>query len=311
MSARPSSLALPRLGPGASLALTVVRRVLIVVVMAVILVRPGWGEARATLKESDLDVLVVVDRTRSMDALDGPDGKPRLDLAVHDVQVLARQLPGARFGAITFGGRVVRLQLPFTTDTSALDAWAQTIEPEGPFDGAGSRIDSPIETMRSTLSDDRDQYPDRRRIVVFVSDGENTAPGAQDSFAPLKEYLDGGVVLGYGTTAGGRMRIDDERPGEGFMTDPEGGDAISHADPDNLADVAQQLGVDVRMRAQQDDDGLADVARSFKSVPATSGGSSHHQREITWLFGILLVPLLIWELWPHRRTVREVRGLLR
>ena len=293
------------------LALTVVRRVLIVVVMVLILVRPGWGEAKATLEHSDLDVLVVVDRTRSMDALDGPGGKPRLDLAVHDLTTLAHDLPGARFAAITFGGEVVRLQLPFTSDTSAFDAWAETIAPEGPYDGAGSRIDSPIEAMRSTLSDDVEQYPDHRRLVVFVSDGENTASGTQASFGSVKEYVDGGIVLGYGTEQGGRMRIDDDHPGEGYMTDQDGGDAVSHADPGNLRTVAGQLGVDVRQRTRQDDAGLAEVAAAFHATPATSGGSSRHKREVTWVFGIALVPLLLWELWPHRRTAREVRGLLR
>ena len=298
------------MSPSLSLVLSVVRRVLIVVVMVLILVRPGWGEATTTLQESNLDVLVVVDRTRSMDALDGPDGKPRLDLAIHDLTTLAHDLPGARFAAITFGGRVVRQQLPFTTDTSAFDAWAETIKPEGPFDGAGSRIDSPIDEMHSALSDDLDQYPDHRRLVVFVSDGENTASGTQESFSPLKEYVDGGVVLGYGTAAGGRMRIDDDHPADGFMTDDDGGIAVSRADFDNLRTVAGQLGIEARQRGEQDDGAIAALASSFKSTPATSGGSTRHKREITWVFGIVLVPLLLWELWPHRRTVREVRGLL-
>lgn len=297
--------------PRVALTLTLVRRVLIVVLMVVILVRPGWGEARTSVEESDLDVLVVVDHTRSMDALDGPGGESRLSLAVHDLTTLAHDLPGVRFAGITFGGDVVRLELPYTTDTSAFDAFAQTIEPEGPFDGVGSRIDSPIDVMRSTLDDDVEQHPDRRRLVVLVSDGENTASGEQASFAPLADDIDGGVVLGYGTTKGGRMRIDDDRPGEGYMTDQDGGDAVSHADPDNLRTVASQLGVAFRQRTRVDDGALADLAGSFRSTPATSGGRTHHKREITWVFGIVLLPLLLWELWPHRRTVREVRSLLR
>jgi len=298
------------------LALSVVRRVLIVTLMVLILLRPGWGQARSTVEHSDLDVLVVVDRTRSMDALDGPEGKPRLDLAVHDLTTLAHDLPGARFAGITFGGDVVRLQLPYTTDTSAFDAFAETIKPEGPFDGAGSRLDSPIEVMDSTLSDDRDQYPQRRRMVVLVSDGEDTVSsssesGSQESFDSLKGYLDGGIVLGYGTTSGGRMRIDDLHPGEGFIPDPGGGDALSHADPARLRAVAHQLGVGVRQRIRRDDAAIAAVAASFRSAPATSGGSTRRQRDITWVFGLGLVPLLLWELWPHRRTAREVREMLR
>ncbi|MEP9382650.1 VWA domain-containing protein [Nocardioides sp. KR10-350] len=292
--------------------LTVVRRVLIVAVMVVILVRPGWGEAKTVLHRTDLDVLVVVDRTRSMDALDGPGGKPRLSLAIDDLVTLADDLPGARFAGITFGGDVVRLELPYTTDTAAFSAFAQTIKPEGPFDGVGSRIDSPLEQMQTVLADDVDQHPDRRRIVVFVSDGENTAGGDQASFEPLKKYVDGGVVLGYGTEQGGKMLIDDERPGQGYMTDPDSArDAVSRIDTGNLRSVASQLDISFQHRTERDDASLAEAARSFRAAPARSGGTGHHEREITWVFGIVLVPLLIWELLPHRRRIREVKGLLR
>lgn len=293
-------------------AVTVGRRLAILAVMVVILVRPSWGEAKVATKEADLDVLVVVDRTRSMIAEDGPGGTPRLDLVKKDLVALAADLPGARFSAITFGGEVVRDELPFTTDASAFDSFAESLRVEGPFDGAGSRVDAPLEKTEGVLKDDEQEYPDRRRIVIVVSDGENTASGSQESFAPLRDYLDGGEVLGYGTTEGGKMLIDSEHPSEGYMTDPSTYEpAVSHIDEANLQKVAGQLGVGYAHRTAPDPAGLARIAASFKSSQVDSHHTTLVRPEKTWIFGFVLLPLLLWELWAHRRTAREVRRMLR
>lgn len=296
------------LGPS----LTVVRRLTIGIVMILIVMRPGWGAIAVHTQQTDLDVLVVVDRTRSMDARDGPGGEPRLALVRQDLTSLAARLPGARFAAVTFGGKVVRQELPYTTDTSAFDALVETIKPEGPYDGVGSRLDAPLDLMTNVLADDSDQHPERRRVVVLVSDGENTAPGTQRSFASAGAYVDGGAVLGYGTEAGGKMLLDDARPQEGYIVDSTNGDdALSRIDTGNLQRVAAELGTSF-VRRQAPDPGRIDrLAASFKATPASSKHVEQHQREITWILGLVLLPLLVWELSGHRRTSREVRRMLR
>lgn len=292
--------------------IAVVRRVAIVVVMVVILVRPSWGETAVKVKEGDLDVLVVIDRTRSMIAEDGPGGAPRLALVKKDLRELAADLPGSRFSAITFGGEVVRDELPFTTDATAFDALVDTLRVEGPFDGVGSMIDAPLPTAEDVLHDDLDEYPDRRRIVVLLSDGENTADGSQDSFSPLRSYFDGGAVLGYGTTQGGKMLVDTADPSQGYMTDPSTSqDAVSHIDVGNLEKVAGQLGVGFVHRTAEDPAEIARIARSFRSAQVDTEHTARAKPEKTWVFGFVLLPLLLWELWPHRRSAREVRGMLR
>lgn len=293
-------------------AAAVCRRLAILVVMIVILVRPSWGETTVSTKQADLDVLVVVDKTRSMIAEDGPGGAPRLALVRKDLAGLVADLPGARFSAITFGGQVVRDELPFTTDASALDAFAGSLQVEGPYDGVGSRLDAPIDEAQEVLKSDREEHPERRRIMVLLSDGENTAGGPQRSFAPLRDDIDGGEVLGYGTTQGGKMLVDSEDPGGGYMTDPTtSADAVSHFDEANLRQVAGQLGVGFAHRTSVDPAGLKRIADSFGSSQIDSRHTARLTQEKTWVFGFVLLPLLLWELWSHRRTAREVRRMLR
>ena len=224
---------------------TLVRRLVLVALVVLIVVNPAFGSTTTSARAADLQVLVVIDRTKSMDALDHDGLEPRIDGARADLKTFADALPGARFAVITFGA-LVRVEQPFTSDVTAFDTVVDTVRVERPFDGTGSLVDRPLDAMRVVLERAAQQQPDRRRVVILVSDGENTTGGSgQRSFAPLADLVQGGAVLGYGTEAGGRMRFsDDPSDVDDYLTDSETGkDAVSRIDEDNLRLIAQQLGV--------------------------------------------------------------------
>jgi len=293
----------------ATTVLGVVRRVAIIVLMVLILVRPTWGQTTVKAQQADLDILVAIDRTRSMIAEDGPGGAKRMDQVKDDLRLLAREAAGSRIGVVTFGGDVVRTEMPFTTDTTAFNALLSSLRVEGPFDGVGSKLDRPVEEVTELLQGNQESYPERRRLIILVSDGENTADGQQESFAGIGELVSGGAVLGYGSSAGGRMLIDEKDPDEGYMTDSAGDDALSRMDEDNLTTIAGELGVDYLHRDTTDPKPITALVTSWDALEVESDATTGTGRQWTWLFGLLLLPLLVWELWPARRTVREVRGI--
>ena len=275
--------------------LLVARRVGIVVLLLVIFLQPGFGSRAVPTETADIEVLVVVDRTRSMAALDYQDG-PRIDGVQQDLTALTDELPGARFALLTFGTDVT-LELPFTSDTSAFRTGVETMRLEGPFDGSGSLVDRPLDAMRDILERAEEEHPERRRVVVFVSDGENTADGEQSSFEELDELVDGGVVLGYGTEDGARMpEADDLSTDDGFVYDQETGqDAISRIDEDNLRGVADELGIDYEHRTAPG--GIPAIAEDFEASYAfddRDGAPAKH--DLTWVFGLLLLALVLLEL---------------
>jgi Ca-activated chloride channel family protein len=244
---------------------------------------------------SDIEVLVVVDRTRSMSALDYQDG-PRIYGAQRDLAELADALPQARFALLTFG-RYVTLELPFTSDPAAFDTAIETLQLEGPFDGSGSEADRPLEDMQETLVRADEQHPDRRRIVVYVGDGENTADGEQTSFAELEDLVDGGIVLGYGTEEGARMpEADDLSTDDGYLYDQDAGeDAISRIDEDNLRTIADELGIDYAHRTEPG--GMRDIAGDFEATYAADDREdAPAKHDLTWLFGLILLGLVLLEL---------------
>lgn len=221
-------------------------RALLVVVVGVLLAHPLLlGRPVATAGTvPDRQVLVVLDRTTSMAATDGPGGRTRLEAARADLAVLTERLEGARFALVVWG-REVEQVVPATADRAAfLDAVARTA-PEDPRAGTGSTVDRPLPEVVALLRRAALQHPERGSLVLLLSDGEDTtgAPAgrAAPSWRPAGALSDGGAVLGYGTEAGATMPRAD-LPGAPPVVDPRSGaPAVSRLDPATLRRVADQL----------------------------------------------------------------------
>lgn len=223
------------------------RRGLAVVLLTGIALRPGSTAAEAAGVTTDLDVFVVVDRTTSMVAEDYDGSAARLDGVKADLVALARGLTGSRFALIGYDNNVVDL-MPLTNDIGAFAVTVEILHPEMTTYSTGSSPRLPVSHLRQRLRAAADQDPDRRRVVVLVSDGEATAPEpVEESFAGLADLIDGGVVLGYGTAAGGPMREWSGIEGQAqapFVLDPStGGVAVSRIDEGMLRAVAEEMDV--------------------------------------------------------------------
>jgi Ca-activated chloride channel family protein len=296
-----------------STALVLARRFGIVGLLVVILLQPGFGTRAAPSQVADIEVLVVVDRTRSMAALDYKGG-PRIYGAQRDLSDLADALPGARFALLTYGTDV-ELELPFTSDATTFGTAVDTLRLEGPFDGSGSLADRPLDSMQAILERADEQHPDRRRMVVLVGDGENTADGDQRSYEDLEDLVDGGIVLGYGTDEGAKMpEADDLSTEDGFIYDQDTGeDAISRIDEKNLETIADELAIDYAHRTEPG--GMEAIADDFEATYAfDEGEGAPAEHDLTWVFGLLLLGLVLVELrswwralWTSHTTLQPAR----
>lgn len=293
------------MSPSRATALLVVRRVAIAVTFVIVLLRPGVGTADVPTQLSDVDVLVVVDRTRSMAALDHAGRKPRIEGVRADLAALAEELPGARFAMIASGAES-RLTLPFTTDVSAFQSAVETLDLERPREGDGSSTTRPVAEVVDVLERAAERRPDRRRVVVYVGDGEDTASsGSGPSFDEVADLVVGGAVLGYGTTDGAEMPASDDLDLDlGYVEDPETGEpAISRADPDNLQEIADELDVDFQHRTGTGD--MDRIVDSFEAsyVDGERGDGPPAEHDLTWAFGLLLLGLVLLELRAGWRAV--------
>jgi len=288
------------MNPTLSTALVVARRVAIVIAFIVILLRPGFGKVDAPTQVADVDVLVVVDTTRSMAALDYDGRQPRIEGVKKDLLALSEELPGARFGIVTFGSKA-RLTLPFSSDVLAFQSAVETIALEGPRDGDGSDSSRAATEVNEVLDRAEEQRPEQRRFVVFVGDGEDTATDDGQSsgagYGDVAKQISGGTVLGYGTTKGATMPDGDDYYDQDFVQDPETGQsAVSKADPATLEKIAEQL--DVTFHERSGTGGISRIADSFEA--SYDEGSREDARaakkDVTWIAGLVLLALLLFEL---------------
>ncbi|MDI2033111.1 VWA domain-containing protein [Paenarthrobacter nitroguajacolicus] len=216
-------------------------RCVVVVLLLVAALRPGWAGGQASATTADLDIFFVVDTSTSMAAEDYNGTGTRMAGVQQDVMEVAKELAGAKFSLITFDDKAT-VRMPLSQDANALQASIATLQPQNPRYAKGSGVTGAGQLLKERLAAAREQHPGRPALVFYAGDGENTSAEAP---APMDgANVAGGAVLGYGTEAGGRMK-DPSRNANGYVQDRSGGgqDAISTIDEAQLRSIASQLNV--------------------------------------------------------------------
>jgi Ca-activated chloride channel homolog len=141
--------------------------VLAVVFAAVAAAAPQYGRGTRVLPATNLDVVVVLDYSKSMYAKDVSPS--RMKRAKVEVARLVSELGGARFGAVAFAGDT--MAFPVTSDGAAIAQFFRGLEPVDMPIG-GTSIARALETARELLA--RDPLSARHeRVIVLVTDGED------------------------------------------------------------------------------------------------------------------------------------------
>jgi len=299
----------------------------------------GASEARRV----SADVVFVVDSTSSMAAVDYDGGSPRLDGVRADILEIAAGFRGANFSLVRFDSQA-RLELPWTTDFAALETTVSVIRQERAVYSHGSSLELPLEVLdqlvprpgsaQSATGQDGDSYV----VVFYFSDGERRATPTGDvprvdtqtamvlaendgteqpvtSFVELAPDIDGGAVLGYGTTDGAPMiefRGSDElfTNGPPYVVDYATGEpAISRLDEPNLSEIADELGVPYIHRSEPG--GLAELASDLAAdAPVVSDGSRETGHRLYWIPALGLLAMLLWQAVVTATELRATRRLL-
>lgn len=243
---------------------------------------------------SNVDVLVLIDTTQSMAALDYDGTTPRVTGAKKDIMQLATELKGASFGIVTFDTKASTL-LPFSSNQQTVQAALDSVQIELAATARGSSIDKPLEIAKSQLEARRASNPERQRLLIYVGDGENTAGEEPRSFSGLKSLIDGGAVLGYGTPEGARMvknkgqRYDSKSTDYVKAYDAASNSfqpALSKIDQQKLTTIANDLGVSFVQRSGNADPSLALAAQSINLE-----GNDRKIRVYQNLYFVFAIPL--------------------
>lgn len=209
------------------------KKILLILVFffsVVALARPQWGFEWREIKREGLDILIVMDTSRSMLTQDvKPNRIERTKLAVRDI---LKKLKGDRIGLIAFAGDAFMV-CPLTVDyggflLSLNDAGVHTV-PRG-----GTNIPAAIaEAIRGY-----DKTPNQYKAVIIITDGDNLEG---DPLLWAKKAKEKGIkiyCIGIGTKEGELIQVVDDAGESSFVKDSEGNFVKSRLNEELLQQVA-------------------------------------------------------------------------
>ncbi len=217
--------------PGALLLLL---RLAVLALLIIALARPQQGNSTTEIKASGIDILLAVDVSGSMEAMDFTlDGKPanRLEVVKKVVDEFISERPSDRIGLLAFAGRPY-LVSPLTLDHDWLRKRLEALSLGMVEDGTaiGSAIGSGINHLRDQKS--------KSRMLILLTDGMNNAGSVPPLIAAEAAETLGIKVytIGAGTRGEAPMPV----------TDPFGRRRLMRAkvdiDEDTLTKVAEKTG---------------------------------------------------------------------
>lgn len=204
-------------------------RLLALFCIGLALTRPQWGTHWEEVKQRGLDIIVVLDTSKSMLA---EDIKPtRLKQAQWAVRDFVKHLKGDRIGLVAFAGSSF-LQCPVTIDYAAftmmLDDLYVGIIPRG-----GTAIEQALKTAENSF----DKETDADRVIILITDGEDHEGNPLKMADELKKQGIKLFSIGVGTLEGELVPTD-----KGYVKDEQGRVVKSALNEGLLEKLARETG---------------------------------------------------------------------
>lgn len=285
-----------------------IRQILIILLLFAINLRVMVKDVEVPVLLPKVDVLFVVDNSISMLAEDyGSSKERRMEAVKRDCEYIMDELAGASFGLVKFEDKP-EIMVPFTTDFSMVKQSLSLLQGEASLYAQGTSINTVLDSMENILNDGRDNP----KVVFFISDGENTKDEYTESFPRLKHFVQGGAVLGYGTTKGGKMKTvtffgseDEPEYLEVYNSDTwENEFALSKIDEENLRKIATDFGIKyVHMTKTSDIDNVINAIKNDIMTNAETEGmmsTMGYKDTYYWLL-IPLAFLLVFDVISFKR----------
>jgi Ca-activated chloride channel family protein len=274
------------------------------------LARPQWGRGTRIVPATNLDVVVVLDFSKSMYARDVAPS--RIARAKAEVGKLVRELPGARFAAVAFAGEP--MSFPLTSDAAAIAQFFRQLEPNDMPVG-GTAIARALERARELLSRDP-KSKEHVRVIVLITDGEDlegdpvaAARAAAEEHTRIDVVQIGGRApepipdVGQDGKVNGLRRDDDGKP---ITTE------LSAEGEAQLGEIAKATGGAI-VRAERGETGIDEVARGLKKMmreELAERVETAFDEEYMWPLGVAVLLLVVEGLVPEAPLPRLPFGVL-
>ena len=227
------------------------------------LAQPQYGRGTRLIPATDLDVVVVLDYSKSMFARDITPS--RIERAKAEVGRLIADLPGARFGAVAFAGET--MAFPLTSDGAAIAQFLRQLSPNDMPVG-GTAIARALSAGRELIARDP-RSKDHRRVMLLVTDGEDLeGDPVQEAQAAAKDEVTIFVVQVGGRTPEPIPDINELGQMNGYRTDAEGKPlttSLSASGEEQLTKIAESTG-GLIARSEKGQTGIENIAARLRRL---------------------------------------------
>jgi Ca-activated chloride channel family protein len=203
-----------------------------VVLLIISLANPQVGTRLTEVKQTGIDVYIVLDVSLSMQA---EDIKPnRLEKAKYQISSLIQKLRGDRIGLVVFSGDAY-IQFPLTTDYSAANLFLSAVDVFS-VPQPGTAVASAIDLARKSFDTLSTQ-----KVIVVITDGEDHEGDISSSVSEASAMGIKIYTIGLGSPEGAPIPVYNNR-GEmmGFKTDRDDNTVISKLDEQVLINIAEE-----------------------------------------------------------------------
>ncbi|MGO1385219.1 MAG: vWA domain-containing protein [Arachnia sp.] len=268
------------------------------ILLAAIALQPAIAGSEDPPTPTATDVVLLIDRTTSMGAADYDGQRPRMDGVAADVAALVEAMPSARYSVVVMDNDA-RIEVPWTTDTTAVLTFAETMGWREETFGIGSDISVGKPLAEDLLSASAESRPQARRFLLYLGDGEQTMEANPASFDTIAPLLTGAQVWGYGSEQGGQMTL---RPDTEDLVERDGVPQISSINEATLQQIADDLGGTYAHRTSP---GGLDFWSDGAGAAASETGTPTYS--LAWLLALAAAAVLAVDGWFTLRATRDAR----
>lgn len=197
------------------------------------LARPQYGTRLESVKRRSLDIIFILDVSKSMLA---QDIKPsRLERAKLEISSFIDRLSDDRVGICAFAGDA-HVVCPLTLDYATAKLFLEILTPEA-MPKPGTNIGAAIRKAINAFVEEGGE--EKYKVCILITDGENLTG---DPLEAVKEAAQKGIriyTVGVGTSAGEPIPIYDENGNiQGYKRDDENNIVMSKLDEVTLQKIA-------------------------------------------------------------------------
>ncbi|MFH0800427.1 MAG: VWA domain-containing protein [Pseudomonadota bacterium] len=269
---------------------------LVVLLMLLALARPQWGFRWEDVKRRGVDIMIVVDVSKSMHAADASPS--RLVVAKRKIEDFLNILEGDRVGLVAFSGRAF-VMTPLTLDYGAIRLFTNQIE-TGLVPSPGTSLADAIDISIKALSKGKPES----RAILLISDGEDLGGDVDGAIARAKEFGVKIYTLGVGTPDGAPI----PSPGGGFMKDGGGAMVLSKLDEATLSRISSETGA-LSFGATANDSDITKIYRDIRGglneMELKGGRQKHFIDRFEWLLFAALAMLMAEALMSAKKGRRR------